>query len=329
MRLLLGMRKIAYRGIGRGEAPVFAAPSTLRRYAKTIEKAVIRHDLETVVFNQLFPMAYLPHFKDTRLVAHIDATFAGLTSLGGYVDLWRKRDRESLIEHEALAADRADAIYCASEWAAQSVREDYGVSSHKVHVSAMGANVDGAWPVDRPAPEAREPTKLVFFGGGWERKGGPMALDVLLHLRTRGMDAELVVLGPATDVIGTAHPGSARYIGRLDKADPVRVMAVKREIADAALFILPTLADCSPAAVSELAALGVPAMVRDVGGVASTVIDGVTGVVLPASAIASDWATKAQEIIENRELLQRMRASALARYTSKLNWPAIMQEVVE
>ena len=64
-----------------------------------VERAIAAHGLDLVVFNQLFPMAHVSDSAGVRLVAHIDATFSGLLSLGGYLDSWSTAAVDSVIRH--------------------------------------------------------------------------------------------------------------------------------------------------------------------------------------------------------------------------------------
>jgi glycosyltransferase involved in cell wall biosynthesis len=105
-------------------------------------------------------------------------------------------------------------------------------------------------------------------GADFERKGGPMLLDVL---RSRSDEFEL-------DVVTRSQVPSTPWcrVHRAEANSPL----LRRLYAEADLFILPTRAECFGIAAIEAMASGLPVIMSDVGAAREIVEDGETGFVI-------------------------------------------------
>jgi glycosyltransferase involved in cell wall biosynthesis len=166
---------------------------------------------------------------------------------------------------------RAAVLTTWNQWARDSLVRDYRVAPEKVAVIPPGVDLD-SWRVGRAAVDAPGPARLLFVGGDFARKGG----DVLLDAFRAGLSgrSELdIVTGPDGPEGGPA----VRVHRGLTPADP----AMRRLFQRADLFVLPTLADCSPLAITEAMASGLPVVATDVGAIAEQVVHGETGLLVP------------------------------------------------
>lgn len=101
-----------------------------------------------------------------------------------------------VVNLEAEAMRRADLLIYPTWWAARSAIEDYGIDPDRILVQPFGANLDDPPPrKDVLGPREPGPLRLLFCGVNWQRKGGDTVLGALRHLRAKGIDAELCVLG--------------------------------------------------------------------------------------------------------------------------------------
>ena len=166
---------------------------------------------------------------------------------------------------------RAAALTTWSRWAGDSLVRDYGVAPGKVAVIPPGVDLD-AWRADRSGPRAPGPARLLFVGGDFARKGGDVLLDSFRSGLSGRCELDIVSMGDAPE----GGP-SARVHRSLSPADP----EMRRLYGRADLFVLPTLADCSPLAILEAMAAGLPVVASDVGAIAEQVVDGETGLLVP------------------------------------------------
>jgi glycosyltransferase involved in cell wall biosynthesis len=160
----------------------------------------------------------------------------------------------------------AHTVVANSDWAATSLREDYGLPDTKLRVIPFG--VDPPELPAGPAPGTTSPRPtLVFVGRQLERKG---ALRLLrLHQEHLADRADLVLVTPEP-----VPPGrSLRVIDDLRPGDD-RLWEILRS---ASVFVFPSEIDQAPNAVLEAMAAGLPVIAARSGAVPEMVTDGICG----------------------------------------------------
>ena len=97
------------------------------------------------------------------------------------------------MRRERAGYEAAIAVITKSDWAADSVCRDYGISPERVHVVPGGANLDEQALSNLPKaplppqPSLLKPLRLGFLGKDWERKGGPFILALAEELQNIGI----------------------------------------------------------------------------------------------------------------------------------------------
>jgi glycosyltransferase involved in cell wall biosynthesis len=168
------------------------------------------------------------------------------------------------LERRVYAA--ATLVLAKSEWAARSVRDDYGVPADKVRVHPFGI-------VPRPAPVRRSPARpmLVFVGATMARKGGSQLLRIWRAALRERCDLTLVTKEPVPSEPGlTVRNDIAIGDAQLDDL-----------LAGCTLFVYPSEMDASPHVVFEAMAAGLPVIASRTGGMPEQVTDGTTGLLVP------------------------------------------------
>ncbi|HZG40762.1 MAG TPA: glycosyltransferase, partial [Nodosilinea sp.] len=102
------------------------------------------------------------------------------------------------------------------------------------------------------------------MGVDWERKGGPLALEVAQTLNQQGIDTELWVVGCQPQVEGDL-PRFVKPYGFVDRATPAGEAKFSHLLSSAHFLIFPTKADTFGVAISEANAVGVPCVAAAVG----------------------------------------------------------------
>ena len=87
-------------------------------------------------------------------------------------------------------------------------------------------------------------------------------------------------------------------------------------------FIMPTTADASPIVFSEAQAFGCPSITYAVGGTSTAVLDHETGIVLPLTATAEDFARRVAQLVRDPKSYETMSRNARRRYEQCANWDA-------
>jgi glycosyltransferase involved in cell wall biosynthesis len=148
--------------------------------------------------------------------------------------------------------------------------KDYGVDADKVVVVPPGATLENYPDPKKRGPRRPGPTRLLFVGGDFARKGGDLLLDVFqkhlkglceLHLVT----AADVPQGDGVFVYKGVKPHSAE---------------LHRLYADSDVFVLPTRADCFAVVLGEAAASSLPIITTPVVAQAEAVQEGKNGFVV-------------------------------------------------
>lgn len=186
-----------------------------------------------------------------------------------------------------------------SHWAARSMIEDYGANPERIHVLPPGIDTNRWKPAERPATIQGGGLRLLFVGADFERKGGPLLLDVYRrHLRAM-CTLDMVTkasLGPEPGV--TVHTG----FGPDDAG-------LQQLFNCADVLVVPTLADCFSMAAIEAMACGVPVITSSVGGIPEIVLDGETGLLVPPGD-GRRLLTAMRELISDVEARRRLGQAA-------------------
>jgi glycosyltransferase involved in cell wall biosynthesis len=267
-------------------------------------------------------LAHLPP-TSTPVLYVTDATFALLS--GYYAEFSQMSNAREANEIERAALTRAAAVVYPSAWAGESAVRDYGVPRDNIHVVPFGANLV-APPTADVALRARsnDDIRLVLIGVDWVRKGCDVAVAAVSALRRRGMNARLTIVGCHARA---TLPPFIEVIPFLDKSDAEQDRRYRELLLQAHAMILPTRADCSPIAIAEANAHGLPAIVTDTGGVRGMLVDGVNGVLVPQGASADAWADAILSVIGDEHAYERLRRSARAAFDERLNWDAWARSV--
>lgn len=208
---------------------------------------------------------------------------------------WIKR----AINRRSLTAACKLVTWC--QWAANSLVDDYGIDPSRIEVIHPGVDLE----LFQPRPKAGEgPTRVLFVGGDFERKGGPDLLDALTALGP-GAPVELDIATGSEVVI---PPGATVRVHRGLRPQSPELVELFRS---ADVFVLPTHGDCFPQVIGEAMACAVPVVATRVGAIPETIRDGVNGFLVPAGA-ADDLAFALRRLVEDRSLRAEMGRGALA-----------------
>jgi hypothetical protein len=209
------------------------------------------------------------------------------------------------------------AVY-SSDWAAKSAVDAYGAPADKVHVVPYGSNVDANYSEHevRQLISGRQPKplELLFIG-----------VDSEL-LVARGHKVTLHVVG---DSPPHKMPDCVVQHGFLSKKTNDGRERLDRLFRQSHLLLLPTKADCSPIVIPEAYAYGLPVIASDVGGISTSVKNGVTGRLLAPNSPPESWADAVLETCRSNEAYSECSLSAFRFYRAALDWGVATRRVVE
>jgi glycosyltransferase involved in cell wall biosynthesis len=231
---------------------------------------------------------------------------------------------------EAALIDFSSRVVFSSDFMRQRAIVEFGEHHRtKMRAISFGVNLDRvpqAANLSLQAPLPGESVELLFIGKEWERKGGPLALEIISALRRSGTDARLTIVGcDPQDAKQTEGVTIIPFLDKNDKGDGRRFDDI---LDNAHLFLLPTRADCTPMVIAEANAHSLPAVVTGVGGVGSLITEGRNGKLLPLGAEAEDWADVIRSILSDSTRYEQLRSDSFSHFQNRLNWSAWTRDII-
>ncbi|MFB1489911.1 MULTISPECIES: glycosyltransferase family 4 protein [unclassified Thiocapsa] len=207
----------------------------------------------------------------------------------------------------------SDWLVVPSEAVKDDLVQNFGVESERCLLVPYAA--DDRWFEVR---NQGVPGRLLFVGTAGLRKG----------IHTLGQAAQILGQDPfhyriagGVDEAVREHPLTRplTFLGRIPRLDVVR------EYEGADVFVLPSLAEGSAEVTYEALAAGIPVVTTAEAG--SVVRDGIEGFIVPASD-PDALAMRVRQIVDNRDLRERMGAAARAR-ASEFTWIRYSERLAE
>jgi D-inositol-3-phosphate glycosyltransferase len=252
-----------------------------------------------------------------------------------------EQEPEVRVAAERRVVAAADRIVAANPVERAHLTWYYGADVERVRVIPCGVDLDLFQPADSRAARARLDLRaehvLLFVGRLAPIKGLETLLRALAAAKVDGLgasDVRLVVVGGDKDerwdgervaLRGLAAAlGVARWV---DFRGPQPQAALPDYYAAADLCVMPSLYESFGMVALEAMACGVPVIGSRVGGLAVTVEDDVTGLLVPEGDAAA-LATAIVGLLPDRERRRRLGAEAAER-AKRFGWPCIGRAVIE
>ena len=207
---------------------------------------------------------------------------------------------------------RCTAVTALTEWAASSMRDDYGVDPARLHIIPPGVDTS-VWSPPPSRRVGKRPVRILFVGRDFHRKGGDLLLDVYRKHLKQLAEVDFVTRSGAV----TREAGVDVY-DDLAPNDPKLIQLYR----NADLFVLPTRADCFSIAGLEAMATGLPVITCPVGGVGELFEDGVQGVFVPPDdpdSLMRAVTSLVSDEQRRRAMGDAARALAVSRYDIEAN----------
>lgn len=212
--------------------------------------------------------------------------------------------------HVTARANRATTRFLASTgWAADALARD-GVASDLVTVAPPGPAIVPPDGWQRQSRTADDELRALVVASDWHRKGGDHAVDAVRRLRNRGVAASLTVVGDAPEGL----PAWVRSAGRLTSDE------LHEAYGNADVLLELATANAAGVTLTDAAAHGLPAVAARVGGVATIIRDGESGVLVEPGQDIASRAADALELLSSRDRRDAMSAATQSHYQSRLHW---------
>ncbi|MES2992936.1 MAG: glycosyltransferase family 4 protein [Pseudomonadota bacterium] len=224
------------------------------------------------------------------------------------LDLWRVRHTDYFLPF--------------SHWGARILTRDCGVPSEKVEAIHVGMDLELWRSIPRPVRPSDRRLRLLFVGGDFVRKGGPLLLEVFqahfqnvaeLHLVTKQAPRQLP---ESVHVHADFSPNDERLRQLYARSD---------------LLVIPTTADIGPLWVClEAMSAGMPIISTEVGAATEVVRNGDTGFSIKVGdgeALRQAIQTLYDHPDMCHQLGWRGRALIESNYNAAINVPLIIRKM--
>ncbi len=325
LRLALGVRRY----------PLWLTRATLKANARALRSAIAERQPQAVLSIASTCIAALNRPTDPPVPTFLfsDAPYLAFQdAYRGTID--RPLRLAAFAAEEASAARRLDGLCYSSAWAVAEARRLYGPDGRDarplpVHVTEMGSNwVPSLTRDELLARVDARPTDrldLLFLGRDWERKGGPLAVEVARLLNESSLPTTL-------HVVGCTPPLAFDYVkvhGPLYRTDPAQAATLSDLFLDSHFLLTPTLAECFGLAFGEAQAFALPPISRAVQALPAVVLDGITGMLLDPAAEAPAYVARVLALRADPAAYRRMAVAARNRFETLLNWDAMAASLVQ
>jgi glycosyltransferase involved in cell wall biosynthesis len=242
--------------------------------------------VDALVFHtQVASLFSLSIMRKIPTLISLDATPINYDMLGPHYD--HRPAGRGLVDRQKFEWNRrafqaATRLVTWSQWARESLIHDYAMDDRAIRVVPPGVAPDyfelGRRRLAGLPPHAgTDRLKVLFVGGDFKRKGGPLLLESL-----RGPLDERVELHIVTQHEVESRPNVVVHRGLQPNSPPLL-----RLFAEADLLVLPTYADCFGLVLMEAAAAALPVIATEVGAIKETMHINESGLLIPAGDSAA------------------------------------------
>ena len=202
---------------------------------------------------------------------YFDATVAQVVKAGGWTYGRRSPAKNAVsFEYQKSIFASCTGIFPRSQYAANSVINDYGIPSAKITVAGAGSNHS-----DEPLIHKSYANKnILFIGVQFERKGGDLILNAFRILRKVMPDATLTIVGCNPKI---NEPG-VEVVGRIYKDSPDGTRKLLDYYSKASIFCIMSSFEPFGIVVIEAQNSYVPCIVPNKFAFTEMVQNGLTGV---------------------------------------------------
>jgi glycosyltransferase involved in cell wall biosynthesis len=247
---------------------------------------------------------------------------------------WPRLMLGSLALLEGLNARRAPLVLSTSAYCCQRISERYGVASERLALVPEGIDL-GLWGPssasdDQAAADAqRQPFTVLCVARQYPRKRVIDLLEAFALVRARLAAARLVIIGD-----GPEHGALHQRLEELQLGEAVRLLgalpddaAVRQWYARSSLFCLPSEQEGFGIVFLEAMASGLPVVSTTAAAIPEVVLDGQTGLLVPARDPAA-LAEALLRLLEDQGLLARLRAGG-RQQVRRFSWDRVAERFLE
>jgi glycosyltransferase involved in cell wall biosynthesis len=307
-----GIRKIA--GIFQKKRLIKFYPSYVRRSNAAVQKVMDEYQPDVIFSKSSVPLVNVK--LSAPLVYMCDSTVKWTTDNW---PLFSPLGMRVMEKWERKVIEKASHIITFSQANADVLEGYYKIPTERVTVHPIPSSLPHRDDDFQPKPiHTNDPLRLLLVGKEYHRKGVDIAVETVQKLNAAGIPAELRIVGQ--DNQDSKH---VTFMGLYEKRDPKQLSAYMDNYRWAHFLLFPSRFDAAGIVPSEAAGFGVPTITNAAGGIATTVEDGVSGVVLPKHSPSSEYVRVIDHYRDHPLDYENLRKSTYERFLSDLNWKVL------
>lgn len=226
---------------------------------------------------------------------------------------------------EKTSLDKSRFFLPAAACAHDSAIEYYKQAQEKVHLVEFGAHITPTKTIAKKLAPDTNNLQLCLVAADPIRKQLKLCIEVTETLNANGWKTILHYIGPEHDAL--EQTDVVKWHGRLQLSN-TEDREKHQDIMEASHWmLLPSTAEAFGIAPCEAAHFAVPSVVTNVGGLPTVVQHQHTGVVMPITASAKDYADEIITISKDDSRYLAMSDAALERAQNTLSWSVWAEKV--
>jgi len=296
-------------------------PSSLQKAGQVVNKAIKVLQPDVIFSKYSAPMVH----------ANIDRPFVYMcdSTVRWTKAVWPEFSKLGFLimeKWEAKPIRKCDRLITFSEESAQVIKTNYKKDPDKIRVLPIPAYIPpNILPKkDTIHKQLDETLHLLLVGKRFHLRGMDIAIETAQLLNANGYPTQLRIVGMEGE--DQAH---VNFMGMYDKEQPDQMKSYFDFFNWADLLIHPSRFHSAGIVISEAAAFGLPTITNAAGGLATSVQDDVTGVVLPKDSPAADYVDAITVLIKDEKRYQKYRSAARTRFDQQLNWEKAGQRLFD
>ncbi len=286
-------------------------PSYIKKSNESVQKIINDYKPDAV-----FSKASIPLVNVNLTIPFIYLCDSSVEWVKNYWKKFTKIGYWVMQRWEKKVIEKASHIITFSHENAEILKSYYKKPTQQITVhpiaSALPFNLSG---YERKIIGNDEKLNLLLVGTRYKIKGVDIAIKATKILNELGIKSELRIVGQRGE-----STENITFLGYFSKKNPEELINYINNYKWAHFQIFPSRFDAAGIAPSEAAQFGVPTITNAAGGLATTVKDGISGIVLERNSSAFSYAEIIRTYYENPEKYYHLCQTAYERYKSELNW---------
>lgn len=315
---------------GREKYPIWMTNYALQAYARRLESTVAEVSPDVVL---CISSQHLIFAKKLDIPVYMisDAPWFSYKEAYRNYELLPMHARK-YADQEAAAARKITAVIYPTPWACNEAKLQFGLPDKQIKLLPFGANSFCNDTTEQVLININSKTltslNFLFVGKDWERKGGPLAIEIVNKLNSTGYASTMHIVGcsPALSEESMLHVCNHGYLSPSSEADRLTLANTFRQ---ADFFLVPSHAECFGLVFAEAQSYGLVCLSLNSFGIPGVVVNAETGLLFDPNVQAETVVSAILKLRIEKESYRKMAIAAREKFSTELNWMNFGKKIFE